>query len=139
MRLLVTTPTEVIVDLDDVVHVRAEDETGGFGILRGHADFVTVLVASVLSWRNSAGTEGHVAVRGGVLNVLGGSEIKVGSRDAVAGDDLEALERNVLRAYKEQEEKEKQARMAEARLQVAAISRVRQYLQPGGAVSAGEK
>lgn len=131
MRLLVTTPTTVIMDADDIVHVRAEDETGAFGILGGHADFVTVLTASVLSWRDASGTEGHVALRGGVLTVLDGQLVQVASRDAVLGDDLEALERNVVAAYREQEDKERQARLAETRLQMAAIHRVRQYLQPG--------
>jgi F-type H+-transporting ATPase subunit epsilon len=137
VRLLVTTPTTVILDAPGVVHVRAEDETGAFGILDRHADFVTVLVPSVLSWRDAKGTEGHVAVRGGVLNVSGGDEVKVASRDAVSGDDLETLERNVVTAYREQEERERQARRAETRLQLAAIHRVRQYLQPGEARSGG--
>lgn len=132
MRLLVTTPTTVVLDASGIVHVRGEDETGAFGILDRHADFVTVLVASVLTWRDAAGHQGHVAVRGGVLNVTGGDVVKVASRDAVAGDDLETLERNVLSAYREQEERERQARMAEQRLQAAAIHRVRQYLQPEG-------
>ena len=43
MRLLVTTPSRSSSIATDVRHVRAEDETGAFGILHGHADFVTVL------------------------------------------------------------------------------------------------
>ena len=40
MRLLITTPTAVVIDEQDVVAVRAEDESGSFGILNGHADFL---------------------------------------------------------------------------------------------------
>ena len=69
MRLLVTTPMAVIVDADSVRHVRAEDETGAFGILPGHADFITALAVSVITWRNGTDEEHHVAVRGGVLTV----------------------------------------------------------------------
>jgi len=51
MRLLITTPTAVVIDDPDVVTVRAEDESGSFGILNGHADFLTALTVSVVSWR----------------------------------------------------------------------------------------
>ncbi|MEJ2130708.1 MAG: F0F1 ATP synthase subunit epsilon, partial [Gammaproteobacteria bacterium] len=66
MRLVVTTPISVVVDEADVRHVRAEDESGAFGILPGHADFVTVLAISVITWRSHRDEEHHVAVRGGV-------------------------------------------------------------------------
>ncbi len=33
MRLLITTPTAVVIDDPNVVAVRAEDESGSFGIL----------------------------------------------------------------------------------------------------------
>ena len=67
IQLTITTPTAVAVQADGVAHVRAEDETGAFGILPGHADFVTALTPSVVSWRDADGREGHCAVRGGVL------------------------------------------------------------------------
>ena len=53
MRLLITTPTAVVIDEQDVVAVRAEDESGSFGILNGHADFLTALTVSVVSWHNA--------------------------------------------------------------------------------------
>ena len=49
MRLLITTPTALVIDDHDVVAVRAEDESGGFGILSGHGDFLTALTVSVVS------------------------------------------------------------------------------------------
>ena len=84
MRLAVTTPLAIIVDAHDVAHLRAEDETGAFGILRGHADFLTALSVSVVSWRDQAGGEHHLAVRGGMLEVRGGAAITVATREAVA-------------------------------------------------------
>ena len=38
---------------------------------------VTVLSVSVLSYRDAAGVERYVAVRGGVLHVRGGSVVEV--------------------------------------------------------------
>jgi F-type H+-transporting ATPase subunit epsilon len=43
MRLIVSTPLAIVVDTDDVMHLRAEDETGAFGILPRHDNFLTVL------------------------------------------------------------------------------------------------
>ena len=70
MNLTVTTPLAIVAEADDVAHLRAEDETGAFGILSGHADFLTALAVSVVTWRDRRGTEHHVAVRGGMLEVL---------------------------------------------------------------------
>jgi F-type H+-transporting ATPase subunit epsilon len=55
VRLTVTTPLAIIVEAGDVAHLRAEDETGAFGILSGHADFLTALAVSVVSWRDGRG------------------------------------------------------------------------------------
>jgi ATP synthase, Delta/Epsilon chain, beta-sandwich domain len=68
MRLTITEPVRVIADHDDVVSVRAEDASGSFGILPGHADLITVLTPSVVAWRHSDGRLGWCAVRGGVLS-----------------------------------------------------------------------
>ena len=38
MRLLISDPTKVVADHADVVSVRAEDASGSFGILQGHAE-----------------------------------------------------------------------------------------------------
>ena len=49
IQLTITTPTSVAVKADGIAHVRAEDETGAFGILPGHADFVTALTSLTAS------------------------------------------------------------------------------------------
>ena len=96
MRLLVTTPTSVVLDAGDVTHVRAEDETGAFGIQPGHADFITVLAISVVTWRNHRAEEHHLAVRGGVLTVRDGELVEIATREAVGEDTLGDLGRVVL-------------------------------------------
>jgi F-type H+-transporting ATPase subunit epsilon len=77
VRLLITDPTEVVADHPDVVSLCAEDESGGFGILTGHADLLTVLPVSVVSWRHADGKMGYCAVRRGVLTVQGGKTIAI--------------------------------------------------------------
>lgn len=129
MRLMVTTPVDVILNADEVAHVRAEDESGSFGILPGHADFLTALTASVIAWRDAAARERYVAVRGGLLRVRGGDTIEIASREAMAGDDLHALESAVMTRYRLSSEAEEAARAQAARLQMAAIRQIISYLR----------
>ena len=96
MRLSIATPLAIVVEADNVGHLRAEDETGAFGILAGHADFVTALSISVVSWKEKSGAEHHVAVRGGMLQVRDGVMINIATPEAVQGDDLRRLESEVL-------------------------------------------
>ena len=43
LHLTLATPTALLVDENGVVSVRAEDESGSFGILPGHAEWATFL------------------------------------------------------------------------------------------------
>src|SRR6516165_11011099 len=110
VKLTITTPLAIAVEADDVMYLRAEDETGAFGILPGHADFLTALSVSVASWRDDRGTERHVAVRGGMLEVRGGSAIAIASPEAVVGDELHQLESEVLARFRRQVANEQAAR-----------------------------
>lgn len=130
MKLRITMPTALVTELDDVLHVRAEDASGAFGILRRHADFLTVLETSVVSWRCTNGVEGHCAVRGGILTVRGGERIAIATREAVLGDDLVHLESEVLEAFRRKTIEEQSARAGSARLQLAAMRRIFDYLRP---------
>lgn len=131
MRLVVTTPMSIVVDAEEVSHVRAEDETGAFGIQPGHADFVTALAVSVITWRNHAGDEHHVAVRGGVLTVQGGDLVEVATREAVGEDTLRRLGEAVLARFRADAEAEEESRVSAARLHLAAIRQVQRYLASG--------
>jgi F-type H+-transporting ATPase subunit epsilon len=53
LSLTVATPACVLVDSAQAVALRAEDETGSFGILPGHADFLTILTPCVLRWHGA--------------------------------------------------------------------------------------
>lgn len=130
MRLVITDPTAIVADHDDVVSVRAEDESGGFGVLEGHADLLTVLTVSVVSWRHSDGTAGFCAVRRGVLTVRGGREVAVATREAQPGDDLETLEASVLTRFRTNADAEQAGRTAAMRLQTQAMRRIIEALRP---------
>ena len=63
MKLTIVTPLAVIIETDGVVHLRAEDETGAFGILSGHADFLTALAEqgkTHLEFRNIKSSAGSL-------------------------------------------------------------------------------
>jgi F-type H+-transporting ATPase subunit epsilon len=130
MRLLITTPTAVVIDDPDVVAVRAEDESGGFGILNGHADFLTALAVSVVSWHRADGRQRFCAVRRGVLSVSNGNEVALATREAVPGDDLDHLEHVVLAQFRDTLEAERTARTESLRLQMKAIRQIVRYLRP---------
>jgi F-type H+-transporting ATPase subunit epsilon len=130
MRLLITTPTAVVTDDPDVSAVRAEDETGSFGILQGHADFLTVLSVSVVAWRRADGSQQYCAVRRGVLRVNGGSEVAIATREAIIGDDLDHLEQVVVGELRSTLETERMARTESLQLQMKAIRQIVRYLRP---------
>ena len=50
LRLQISTPQQLLLELDDVVSFRGEDASGCFGLLAGHEDFLTVLQPTVLRW-----------------------------------------------------------------------------------------
>jgi F-type H+-transporting ATPase subunit epsilon len=130
MRLLITTPTALVIDDRDIVAVRAEDESGSFGILKGHADFLTALTVSVVSWHHESDHQRFCAVSRGVLSVTNGSEVAIATREAVLGDDLDHLERVVLAQFRETVEAERSARTEGLKLQMKAIRQILRYLRP---------
>jgi len=130
MRLEITTPFMPVLRAEDVVHVGAEDSSGAFGILQGHADFLTVLTLSVLTWRDGRGREHYVAVRGGVLSVRDGRSVRVATPEAVAGEDLSRLEADVLTRFQHELDEERAAHTAAQRLHLAAIRQIMRLLRP---------
>ena len=132
MRLVITTPTSIIADVPDATAIRAEDESGSFGILDGHADFLTVLTISVLRWRQADGAERYCAHRRGVFSVSAGRDVRFATREAVLGTDPDQLESAVLSRFHEVAEEEQSARADSLRLQMTAIRRIIHDLRPGG-------
>jgi F-type H+-transporting ATPase subunit epsilon len=137
MRLRIITPLAVIVDENGVLALRAEDATGSFGILRGHADFLTSLAISVVSWESGDERRHYCAVRRGVLSVIDGQNITIATRDAITGDDLETLDETILARFRADIETERTERVESARLQLNAIRQIVSHLKPAGRSGAG--
>jgi F-type H+-transporting ATPase subunit epsilon len=131
---MIATPGTVAIDHADIAAVSAEDETGEFGVLPRHADFVTVLATSVIGWRHEDGRQGFCAVRGGLLTVTGGAEVSVAAREAVPGDDLAALEALVRGRMASEAEEERRARAQAEQLRVQALRQIIGYLRPEAGV-----
>ena len=91
LRLTIATPAALLVDADDVASVRAEDDSGAFGVLPGHADLLTVLPPRSCAGRARRRAQRFCAVSGGVLTVTGGDRVSIACRAATVGDDLAAL------------------------------------------------
>ena len=113
----------------DVVSVRADDQSGAFSIRPGHCEFMTVLAVSVLTFRDRDGHTGHVAVRGGVLNVRGGVLVEVATREAVVDDDLVRLHDLVLNRMASDANREAEARTHTLRLQLRVMKQLHRYLR----------
>jgi F-type H+-transporting ATPase subunit epsilon len=137
MILRIVTPTAIVVDEHDVSALRAEDDSGGFGVLERHADLFTVLSISILQWQNRAGDRHFCALRRGLLTVRGGCDVMVATREAVLSDDSEALENVVLARFRETAERERSARVESAAMQMAAVKRMIRHLRPEIAAGVG--
>ncbi|WP_170125365.1 F0F1 ATP synthase subunit epsilon [Jannaschia seohaensis] len=126
-----TTPTAIVADVDHVRHIRAEDETGAFGIMAGHADFLTVLPISVVTWDCGGGAEGFVLVRGGILTVHDGTLVEIAARGAFSRDDLASLGRDAIREFERHNEMEDVSRTADSRLHLAKMRQIERVLAAG--------
>jgi len=121
LTLIVTTPLAQVLAEEGVASIRVEDASGGFGVMPRHADLLTVLGASVLRWRRDDGVWRFCALRGGVMRVIDGARVEIACREAVPGDDLDALERIVREQDAAETDDAKRARGEQVRLHARAI------------------
>lgn len=131
LHLVISTPGAVLVDVADVVSIRAEDESGCFGIHPGHADFITVVSPSVVRWRSAAGADRFCAVLGGVLTVDRGRTVAIACREGVLGGDLHGLEAEVRARRAAETDADRRARVEQMRLHAQAVRQLMRYLNPG--------
>ncbi len=105
-------------------------------MLAGHADFLTRLTVSVVSWTGRDGARRHCAVRGGLFTVSRGSDVAVATREAVVGTDLDTLDREVVARFESDLDAERNERVESTRLHLAAIRRIVEQLKRGGMAGA---
>jgi F-type H+-transporting ATPase subunit epsilon len=128
MRLQILTPFTVIVE-QTAISLRAVDASGSFGILPGHADFLTRLALSVVTWTTPDGVAHFCAVRGGALTVQAG-HVAIATREAVMGDDLDRLDREVLSRFRADVDDERVEHVETTRLHLNAMRQMLLRLQP---------
>lgn len=131
LALTITTPTKVLVEGLEVRAVRAEDESGSFGLLPGHTDFLTVLPASVVRWRTADDVPHYCAQGGGLLTVQGGARVSIACRQGTLGDDLATLEQEVERLRAAETDTARKARVEQTRLHAHAVRQLIRFLRPG--------
>lgn len=115
MRLNVVAASGMRLD-ERVVRIVAEAENGSFCLLPGHRDFATSLVSGIIEFTSEDERDRFLAVDEGVL-VKADTVVSVGTRHAVLGDDLAALNQIVEEQFARLDDREKLAREAVAQLE----------------------
>ncbi len=131
LRLTIATPASILVDADDVRSFRAEDASGAFGVLLGHADLLTVLPPSVVRWTRPGEATRYCALSGGVMTISGGNRIAIACRRGTVGDDLARLEADVRARRSAELDADRRARVEQVRLHAQALRQLMRYLRPG--------
>ena len=138
VRLTIATPAAVLVDVDGVRSLRAEDQSGAFGVLPGHADLVTVLPPSVVRWTRDGEPTRYCALSGGVLTISGGNRVAVACRRGVLGDDLDRLEAAVASERAAERDASRRAKVEQTQLHARALRQLMRYLHGDGHPLASE-
>jgi F-type H+-transporting ATPase subunit epsilon len=131
LHLTIATPASLLVDADDVRSFRAEDSSGAFGVLPGHADLLTVLPPSVLRWTRVGEATRYCALSGGVLTVSGGNRVAVACRRGTLGDDLEKLEAEAAAQRAAELDADRRAKVEQVRLHARALRQLMHFLRGG--------
>jgi len=120
MTLFVLLPEKVLLRRP-VKKIVAEGQSGSFGLLPRHVDFVEVLVPGILAFvPTGESDEVFVAVDGGLL-VKCGREVRVSVRNAVIGPELGELEQTVRDRFEQIDAREQTMRTALAKLESEVI------------------
>ena len=119
MRLWVLAPTRVVVD-EPALKIVAEARNGMFCLLPRHVDFAAALVPGILYFSDAGGRSRYVAVDEGIL-VKRGHVVFVSCYEAVAGSELDELQRMVSERYLELDEEQRIGRSTLARLEAGAL------------------
>ena len=131
MRLLITDPLAVVADRTDVTSLRAEDESGGFGILTGHADLADRVagLGGVLAACGRRGLLRRAARRAVRARRAGHRHRHEGG--ACAATTSTTLEASVLVRFRAEAEAERTGRVDEhAAAAPSAIRRIVEALRP---------
>lgn len=121
MNLRILLPTEVFLDRE-VSKVVAETESGSYGLLPRHVDFVAALVPGILTCAGPDGEEEYLAMDEGII-LKHGPDVLISTRNAIRGPDLEILQQRVTDQFRNVNEAERKARSVLSRLEADIIRR----------------
>lgn len=128
MQITIRLPNQLLYS-GSALKLYAEAENGAFGILPNHADFVTSLVPSVLLITESDGTERFFGLQQGIL-VKQGKQVEVIARRGVEGENLLHLADQMQQAFALDDEQEREARSALAKLEIGMAKQFRELKRP---------
>ena len=115
MKLRILVPRRVLL-CEEATKIIAESPSGSFCLLPRHVDFFTALVPGVLTFTQTGGEEVFVAVDEGLL-VKQGNDVLVSTRQAIRGENLGDLQREVREVFASLDEREKACQSAIASLE----------------------
>ncbi len=75
-----------------VTYLRLKDESGYFGIMKNHADFLTIIEPSLGFYRSINEKEFFIALDGGILVIKSG-RVTINTREIFESEDPEKLSR----------------------------------------------
>ena len=102
-KLSIVTPAKILEK--EITYIRLKDETGFFGILKGHTNFLTVLVPSLCYYTDANGKEVFLAVDAGILSVREGTAT-ITSKEVFESDNAEKLAEIIENTLSKRDESE---------------------------------
>jgi len=111
------------------IKLYAQAENGAFGLLPDHTDYLTSLLPSVLIITQPDGQERYFGVDEGIL-VKHGRSVDIAVRRGLEGDALEGLAAQVYDAFVMDDEEERVARTALAKLELGMVKQLTELRRP---------
>jgi F-type H+-transporting ATPase subunit epsilon len=125
MNLKILLPFKIFTEEMDVTQVVLETTEGSVGLLPHRLDCVAALIPGILEYK-TAGKSIYVAVDEGVMAKTG-PDVLVSVRHAIGGADLAQLHEAVKREFLNIDEREREVRAAEARMEGTLVRRVAEF------------
>ncbi len=77
-----------------ITYLRLKDASGYFGIMKNHADFLTIIEPSLGFYRSINEKEFFIALDGGILTIKSG-RVTINTREIFESEDPEKLSRTI--------------------------------------------
>ena len=121
MDLKVLLPDKIIWQ-GKVKKIVGEAIDGSFCLLPAHIDFVTILASGIFYSVTEDDEDIYLAVNEGIL-IKTGSEVTITTRNAVPGEDLDSLKKQVAQDFQKINEQDRHARNVLQKLEADFVRR----------------